>query len=541
MRLILLILLLALIPASNASILVFVQSNSTSDYLSIYDNGVLNGNYTKQAPASLGYPSANLKKFVPHPSENSTFINCYANDLNTPCTTQQWNNVTYETTFSTAYTPNTYYFLFENKTPVINGSGWSGGSYEVSPMEVFDASNILPTTDSITPSHSSLFCRITPTDSWIDRTAVPAKYGCDKTNIIDISGIPANDLPSGGVSHRIAPSELAILVVKLNNYPSRTGGTIKYKLENLDLNKVLIKPEDFSFNVPNCGGNCAWSYWWYQTYIFFGRYSWEVDRPGNYRISAITSWGDLAYDFTVVDSSTGNINVSYIKKDLSSSKELYNNGSKIIANYDILVDFSTQTANKTNYKWKMELYSPNNELMYYIYPTIPVSTTQTIAMKSSVEFSPPAGHWLQSGMYTIKLWEIYIPSSTNKLLATHTVGVTDAVLPPAPGITPPDGDGGPGGQGNNSGPGYNSDIGIGTGVDLLGIFGKRAFWGFVLWLGVVWPSRDSKGIIIIAWMSAVFMALIGLFDPYKIYVIVLTTIIAAIMFKVGQYTTTGEN
>lgn len=301
MRTILLILLFALIPVSNASILVYVSSNNSADYLSIYDNNVLNGNYTKQAPASLGYPSPNLKRFVPHPAENSTFKGCYSNDLNTPCTTQQWNNVTYETIFSSSYTPNVYYFAFENKTPEINGSGWAGGSNEPLPQEVMSASNILPDYDSITPTHSSLFCRITPTDNWI-RTSVPVVYGCDKTNIIDIANVPANDLPSGGASHRIAPSELGIIIVKLNNYQG--SGTIKYKLENIDLNKVLVKPDDFSFSIPACGGNCAWSYWWYQSYFFFGRYDWEVKELGNYRISAITSWGNVSYDFKVINSSS---------------------------------------------------------------------------------------------------------------------------------------------------------------------------------------------------------------------------------------------
>lgn len=301
MRLILFILLLALIPASNASILVYVSSNNSADYLSIYDNNNLNGNYTKQAPASLGYPSPNLKKFVPHPAENSTFKGCYSNDLNTPCTTQQWDNVTYETIFSSSYTPNVYYFAFENKTPEINGSGWAGGSNELAPQEVMSASNIMPNYDSITPTHSSLFCRITPTDNWV-RTSIPGVYGCDKSNIIDIANVTANDLPSGGASHRIAPSELGIIIVKLNNYQG--SGTIKYKLENIDLNKVLVKPDDFSFSIPACGGNCGWAYWWYQSYFFFGRYDWEVKETGNYRMSAITSWGNVSYDFKVINSSS---------------------------------------------------------------------------------------------------------------------------------------------------------------------------------------------------------------------------------------------
>lgn len=93
-------------------------------------------------------------------------------------------------------------------------------------------------------------------------------------------------------------------------------------------------------------------------------------------------------------------------------------------------------------------------------------------------------------------------------------------------------------------------VGTQTALDLLSVMSVTAFWGFVIWMGIIGTtikmmvSRggnvDSHGLMFVGWLSAILLAVIGLFAPYKIYIIVVSTILAAIMFKfLGRDTTVG--
>ena len=127
-------------------------------------------------------------------------------------------------------------------------------------------------------------------------------------------------------------------------------------------------------------------------------------------------------------------------------------------------------------------------------------------------------------------WGIALMDSGGHVHMTVIVTVTSGV---SPGVTPPSG-----------------SVTINTAVSLLNVFSIMAFWGFVIWLGIIGSvivsmSNSASGIngtaiIAIAWFSAIFIAIIGLFDPFKIYIIVISTIIAAVYFKFGRSATTGD-
>lgn len=82
---------------------------------------------------------------------------------------------------------------------------------------------------------------------------------------------------------------------------------------------------------------------------------------------------------------------------------------------------------------------------------------------------------------------------------------------------------------------------------LLSVFSNIAFYGFVIWLGIISGTIammvryggqvSGTGIVFVGWIAAIFISLIGLFGDFKIYIIVITTIIAAIMFYAGRRTT----
>jgi hypothetical protein len=130
-----------------------------------------------------------------------------------------------------------------------------------------------------------------------------------------------------------------------------------------------------------------------------------------------------------------------------------------------------------------------------------------------------------AGKYSLALMD-----SGSHIHMTVIVTVSSTV---SPGVTIP--------------PGGSGAVTISTALSLMNVFGVIAFWGFVIWLGIVGSiivtmSNSASGIngtavIAVAWFAAIFIAIIGLFDPFKIYIIVISTIIAAVYFKFGRTTT----
>lgn len=83
-----------------------------------------------------------------------------------------------------------------------------------------------------------------------------------------------------------------------------------------------------------------------------------------------------------------------------------------------------------------------------------------------------------------------------------------------------------------------------TGTNLLNLFAVTAFYGLIIWLGIVGTiagimfkasgSINTGALMFIAVLAATFVALVGLFDPYKWYVLVLTWIFAGIYWRMNR-------
>lgn len=73
---------------------------------------------------------------------------------------------------------------------------------------------------------------------------------------------------------------------------------------------------------------------------------------------------------------------------------------------------------------------------------------------------------------------------------------------------------------------------------LINTLSMTALYGLIIWIGLVFAGiragANGTGLIAVVWLSGVMIALIGLFDPFKIYIIVLSTMIAAVLFRSGQ-------
>jgi len=88
-------------------------------------------------------------------------------------------------------------------------------------------------------------------------------------------------------------------------------------------------------------------------------------------------------------------------------------------------------------------------------------------------------------------------------------------------------------------------------ANLLNIFTYMAFYGMVIFIGIFYSAIklmtahgaqvNGSALVIIMAIVATMEALIGLFDPYKLYIIVITWIFAAIYFRQTRATATGES
>lgn len=213
-------------------------------------------------------------------------------------------------------------------------------------------------TDGITASHLLRLCRITPTDNWV-RSQTPGTYDCDKTAVIDLKGVPKDNIPSGGNTNRISPSEMLITVLKLNNYAG--SGTITYKWTNKDTNQYMYS---LPVSVPACAGNCGWQYWYYESYSFIGHFSWEIHAPGNYSVDILTSWGNAKYDFQVIDTTPAStFNYTFDSNPAGASISILSNSGQSYsgtAPYSFTADLRngfTATFSKTGYVDKVLTYT----------------------------------------------------------------------------------------------------------------------------------------------------------------------------------------
>lgn len=172
------------------------------------------------------------------------------------------------------------------------GSGGGVGGTD----NFFEALRMMPntlslTSDGINPSHELVFCRPVPTEV---KASPPDMNNCNVFTL-DFKDFPANNLPSGGASTRISPSEMAIVYLKLNNF--RGSGSVSMSWYNEDTGKKLYS---YQYLVP-AYDNKGWTWWYVWTYSFIGRFDWEIATPGEYYVYIDTTWGSSRFDFTVVD------------------------------------------------------------------------------------------------------------------------------------------------------------------------------------------------------------------------------------------------
>lgn len=236
--------------------------------------------------------------------------------------------------------------------------------------------------------------------------------------------------------------------------------------------------------------------------------------------------------------------------------------------------------------WNARIINGSNSADYKTVPMTVISASQAnfsndygITMNWDSPVGSPGKHVLTwntgvySGTYDIKLIDgisgnfiMTLPFTTTSIKANqytftlntqhesytaqfiNTTGVIQASASieisnlGSPGVTVP--------GGNSINLNSGGDELIQTSGTLLSAVGNVGFYGLIIWLGIIGVtirqmtsnggSVNGQAVIIIAWLSCVMIALIGLFGDYKIYIIVLSTIIAAIMFRVGQNTSVGQ-
>jgi hypothetical protein len=271
--------------------------------------------------------------------------------------------------------------------------------------------------------------------------------------------------------------------------------------------------------------------------------------------NVIRSYSTGFVGYTPSSGFVGVIALTYTTKDISSLHATYYNDSSVQIAYNVVVPTNPIAALDSvvsrgiygpavqpNYKWIVGITDPNQ--VEYLTEFTPLCTYDSdifpyaCSVSGTMTFIPASTGWT-NGSWTPKLYEYTISTGARALITT---GTNYTVLNQTSG-----GGSVSQGCGNNCG---NTPIDIHTALLLLNVFGMIAFWGFVIWLGIVGSviiamAKGSGGVngtavVIVAWLSAVFIALVGLFDPFKIYIIVLTTIIAAVMFKYGRSATVEE-
>jgi len=79
--------------------------------------------------------------------------------------------------------------------------------------------------------------------------------------------------------------------------------------------------------------------------------------------------------------------------------------------------------------------------------------------------------------------------------------------------------------------------------------GYTAFYGLIIFIGILYgtvkmmtrngASIDGQALVIIMAVIASMESLIGLFDPFKYYILVLTWVLAGLYFKLNRNAATG--
>ena len=168
------------------------------------------------------------------------------------------------------------------------------------------------TYDNIGLKNDVKLCQPVPTDdtskgvkwNWCNSDFTYSLQQFDKNSA---QYFPPNDLPSGGNSGRISPSEMVIAVVTLlDNDP--VDGYIQYNWYKKSagvggVDKLLVQTQRFPVSAcggyPHFEGECG-VYGSIEQYSYIGHFNWEIESGGYYYVIIDTKWGQARIDFGVV-------------------------------------------------------------------------------------------------------------------------------------------------------------------------------------------------------------------------------------------------
>ncbi len=135
--------------------------------------------------------------------------------------------------------------------------------------------------DSITIPHEVVLGSPTPTSSqstmyccWPLPIANAGQYA------FTLNAFPMDDLPSGGGSNRVSPSEMVMVAIKFGT-PTTQSASITWHRQGTSLAVWPI--------ATNTGA----------AYAYIGRFHWEIVSAGQYDVTIDTEWGSVTVDFSV--------------------------------------------------------------------------------------------------------------------------------------------------------------------------------------------------------------------------------------------------
>ncbi len=152
--------------------------------------------------------------------------------------------------------------------------------------------------DNITATHSIKFGTPQPTDNWVSDAEPTFKTTGQYT--FDLAKFPAGDLPSGGLSKRISPSEMVMCYIRADNYDPKDDSIIFRWYKNAKSGDSKLIAET---TTPDYKEDPSWTWYYSWDYSFVGHFDWEINEPGSYSCHIITKWGDAWIDFNVIDTS----------------------------------------------------------------------------------------------------------------------------------------------------------------------------------------------------------------------------------------------
>lgn len=147
--------------------------------------------------------------------------------------------------------------------------------------------------DRITVPHELQFGRILPQEHAVAGVKPQMEQSVYTFHLAEF---PENDQPSGGISSRISPSEMAIAYLRVENYPKNESDLVTFSWwrcdgdhrENIATVRGIDSPEE-----P------GWINWWSDDWSFIGHFDWEIATPGKYGVDVKTVWGDARISFEV--------------------------------------------------------------------------------------------------------------------------------------------------------------------------------------------------------------------------------------------------